>query len=311
MIARRKKLYTLLAANRLARFVLIGLVATLPATLAAKERLYGQGLLWRIEKPGLAPSHVFGTMHSTDERLLQLPKAVIEVFDRSRRCVLETVGSDKKSDEAFEPYMSLSDGRTLRDVVGDGIFEKATRVARGYGMRPNQLLPMTPLALLLTFIVAPEESLRYLAGWVILDEALENEAIALRMDLFGLETVEEQLSLFTSLTKAQRIAALEVAIDENPRLIAEYERQKTLYLRRDLDTLMDLAEESMLLYQNRVGVNILELFLYKRNQTMVERMAEHLAAGRAFIAVGAGHLPGERGILNLLASQGYQITRVH
>ena len=84
-----------------------------------------------------------------------------------------------------------------------------------------------------------------------------------------------------------------------------------MYIRRDIDALMDMMEASATFYEQRLGVNILELFLYKRNQTMVERMAEHLAAGRAFIAVGAGHLPGERGILNLLASQGYQITRVH
>jgi uncharacterized protein len=49
----------------------------------------------------------------------------------------------------------------------------------------------------------------------------------------------------------------------------------------------------------------------ERNLRMVERMTDRLAEGGAFVAVGALHLPGERGILNLLAGRGYRISRVY
>jgi uncharacterized protein len=49
----------------------------------------------------------------------------------------------------------------------------------------------------------------------------------------------------------------------------------------------------------------------ERNLRMVERMTDRLAEGGVFVAVGALHLPGERGILNLLAGRGYRISRVY
>src|ERR1700733_16177652 len=40
----------------------------------ADDLVNGDGLLWRIEKPGLAPSTLFGTIHSTDESALKKPR---------------------------------------------------------------------------------------------------------------------------------------------------------------------------------------------------------------------------------------------
>ena len=44
---------------------------------------------------------------------------------------------------------------------------------------------------------------------------------------------------------------------------------------------------------------------------MVDRMAPRLAEGNAFIAVGALHLPGEKGVLNLLQQGGYRVSAVY
>ena len=54
-----------------------------------------------------------------------------------------------------------------------------------------------------------------------------------------------------------------------------------------------------------------EQLIDDRNDHMVERMLPRLAEGKAFIAVGALHLPGERGILKQLEDQGYRVTRVY
>ena len=53
------------------------------------------------------------------------------------------------------------------------------------------------------------------------------------------------------------------------------------------------------------------LLLYQRNERMVEKMEARLAEGRAFIAMGALHLYGDRGVLALLAQRGYKVTPVY
>ena len=54
-----------------------------------------------------------------------------------------------------------------------------------------------------------------------------------------------------------------------------------------------------------------ERLLDIRNRLMVARMMPRLGEGNALVAVGALHLPGRRGILNLLAEEGYHIARVY
>ena len=86
------------------------------------------------------------------------------------------------------------------------------------------------------------------------------------------------------------------------------------YLSRELGSYTLMTEEMTAiddpLYRAQVDELVREL-LDERNARMVERMAPRLTEGDAFIAVGALHLPGERGILNLLAERGYRIFRVY
>jgi hypothetical protein len=56
--------------------------------------------------------------------------------------------------------------------------------------------------------------------------------------------------------------------------------------------------------------NFMERAVYRRNARMTQRMIDLITHGNAFIAIGAAHLPGEKGIVNLLAKRGYKVTRV-
>ena len=89
-----------------------------------------------------------------------------------------------------------------------------------------------------------------------------------------------------------------------------FETMKAAYLAGDLDRLHAMAEAQtagadpalMALFEDRL--------IDARNRRMVERLAPHLARGGTFVAVGALHLSGEAGILNLLAKDGWQVRRV-
>ncbi len=78
---------------------------------------------------------------------------------------------------------------------------------------------------------------------------------------------------------------------------------------------MDGIHSEMIQQSQSMDEQLVKMFLLRfneeRNRTMVERMAPRLGEGGAFIAIGALHLPGETGLLSLLAAQGYQISRVY
>ena len=83
------------------------------------------------------------------------------------------------------------------------------------------------------------------------------------------------------------------------------------YLAGDLNAFYDLMIEHTAGGDRALVESVLEGPIYARNERMVARMAERLRDGNAFIAVGALHLPGERGILHLLEQQGFAVRRLY
>src|SRR6267378_4744325 len=75
------------------------LLSAVPARAAPDER-FARGLLWRVSKKGVAPSHVFGTIHVTDPRLAELPAVVRGAFDSAKSLMLEFM-PDAYSQERF------------------------------------------------------------------------------------------------------------------------------------------------------------------------------------------------------------------
>ena len=78
-----------------------------------------------------------------------------------------------------------------------------------------------------------------------------------------------------------------------------------------MSAIFSLMTGQMAADDDELGRRFMRRAVDERNLRMVERMASRLAEGDAFIAVGSLHLPGEHGLLNLLAQRGYRVTRVY
>jgi uncharacterized protein YbaP (TraB family) len=86
---------------------------------------------------------------------------------------------------------------------------------------------------------------------------------------------------------------------------------RSLYLARDLAGMEVMWEESLAELEPQTAALFRARLIDNRNKLMVKRMATRLKEGRSFIAVGALHLPGEKGVLRLLEKKGYTVTRVY
>src|SRR2546428_12032458 len=108
------------------------LLSAVPAWAALDER-FARGLLWRVSKKGVPPSHVFGTIHVADPRLAELPAAVRGAFDNAKSLMLEFM-PDAYSKERFLEAALFLDHQTLEQTIGTEDFQRAVEHLQPIGL---------------------------------------------------------------------------------------------------------------------------------------------------------------------------------
>src|SRR5207244_5071853 len=123
------------------------------AVASAAAEPFAQGLLWRLDKPGIPPSWVFGTLHSNDPRVRTLPAPVAQAFSRARTFAMEIYWSETE-DEHFYEAMQFDDDRHLAALVGEEVYSRL-RQELGAAALPEEVLARTkPWATLLRIAAA-------------------------------------------------------------------------------------------------------------------------------------------------------------
>jgi uncharacterized protein len=303
--------------NTLCKWLLLAAALTLaPATYAQttpgresgarQQRAYSQGLLWKIESASGQTSHVFGTIHLSDARVLVLPAAVRQSFEGAGSFVME-VTLDPANLMQLAGRMIFTDGRDLPAVLGPALFEKIAATAPGLGLPTEALRYLKPWAVALILMMPQTDADS------VLDDRLYKMALEQKKGVHQLETVDEQVDMFDRMAESEQIAMLRNAVDNRERLPKLMERMVDTYLKRDLAALYRISEEDdgQDAALKRIRAVLMQRLLDERNVRMAERADALLKDGRAFIAVGALHLYGERGVLALLENRGYRVTRVY
>lgn len=268
---------------------------------------YSASLLWQVEKDGVAPSYLLGTIHSPDPRLHELRPEVRQALAASRTAAFEML-FDRESLERTMQAAVQPEGRRLEDELGPELFGRTAAAVRRYGVSPDKLQRMTVLTLVGLLSYPPEELRRLALGHPIFDQWLQQEAGRQGKTLRALESDDEQISLFTGMTDAERVAVVSELLKDEAEGV--FKRLTETYLAGDLDAITadmnDLSGAEDPVAAERFRKRLLD----DRNEIMVERMVPLLAEGPTFVAVGAGHLGGEAGLLRLLEQQGYRVTRL-
>ena len=289
---------------RTQKFMLV-LIALLLAPLSiAAPVAYTQGLLWKIERTGQAPSYLFGTIHSEDSRVLTLPTPVQSAFDKAQRFVMEAV-LDANAMQTMLGAMMFTDGRTLQQTVSVASYQKTVAAMAGYGLPEEALQLMKPWAVAVTLSMPKPKTGQ------VLDLVLMRKATEQGKQTAGLESVEEQLSIFDQLSLREQAIMLEDTLKHLPEMEKIFADLHAAYLARDLARLMRISDDMQAKGNRELGKKVMHQLVDVRNRRMVERMEAHLKQGNAFIVIGALHLPGEAGVLNLLARKGYRVSTVY
>ena len=294
---------------RVALWLALALPLALPQPAARAEALlHGHGLLWKIEGGGAAPSYLFGTIHLSDTRVTTLPGPVAYAIDATRSLSIEVL-LNAASKLRTMGRMIIIEGPKLDEILGDALFARVVDAAAPYGLNRSVVKHMKPWAMWLLLSLPPEEMK---AGrGMALDEALQVEAMRRGKPVYGLETIDEQLDSVAGFTEHEHIALLASAVDDRHKVEAMLEHMTRLYLARDVAAIYGLMTAQSWNIERAVVDSVMERLIDSRNLRMTERMIARLDEGAAFVAVGAMHLPGERGMLRLLEQRGYTVSRVY
>ncbi len=288
------------------RIALLLACLLLPAAGTGAAPVHADGVLWQIQGPDTTrPSHVFGTIHSDDPRVLDLDPAIEHAFGSARHYAFEL---DFDADIRQTTAQAMFDRAppTLKQQLGGDDWQRARRAAQARGLPEDAVLLMEPWALAITIALPPMDPA------ATLDRVLFQRASDRGRPVTGLETAEEQLALFADLSEAEQLELLRATLDivEKDQLAPMFESLTTAWLRGDLAALTEIAENNPMLPDVERNDAFMERVIDERNERMVERMLPLIERGGAFIAVGALHLPGERGVLRLLEGAGYTVTPV-
>ncbi len=265
-----------------------------------------KGVFWEVKKKGGVPSYLLGTMHTDDPRVLNVPDLIQNRFDRADSASFE-VKMDASSLMQSMGAMFLDSGQTLKSVIEDKeIYQSLIEQLEEHGMPEMAVQQLKPWAIMIMVSMPKNESGQFL------DLVLYQQAQQQQKQIYGLEKIDEQLQFFTQLSIEDQVSLLQETLEQLDQIPDFFEQLHDMYLRRALGEMYQFYQKYA---QESEDTELMEKFnkglLQDRNFRMLKRMQDRLHEGNAFIAVGALHLAGPKGLLQLLQQQGYQLKALY
>jgi uncharacterized protein YbaP (TraB family) len=264
-------------------------------------------LLWKISGNGLArPSYLFGTIHMICQEDALLSDSMKEAIRNSDGIYLEVNMSNLFEMVGVLRKMQMRDDTTLADLLSKKDYEKV----KTYFEEKGSMIPFATLQTYKPLLAASMlmESGTSCPSPKAMEEVIMAEAKDSDKKIKGLESMAFQMSIFDSipykLQAEQLVKYVENSETGKTDDAREYDKLLDAYREQDLKKLEALttSDASISAYS--------DILLYNRNRNWVEKLKILMIDKSLVIAVGAGHLPGEKGVINLLRKAGYTVTPV-
>lgn len=277
----------------------------------------GQGRFWKVEKPGLETSWLLGTMHVADDRVTDLSQTVWDAFYGVGTMVVETtdIMDQKKMSGilASRPDLIMyTDDTTLFSAMSEADADLLKEKLEARGIPPFSVQKMKPWMIYSALSMPKCQTALIAGGTPVLDAMLAKSAQEAGKEVLGLETGIEQFDAMASLGPDFYVRGM-IDILRTGTLVDDVnETMIALYQSGEIGLIMPAIMQAMPATDNsaRDLAAFDEKLITTRNHTMAERAAPILANGNVFIAVGALHLPGDDGLVELLRKQGFTVTAV-
>jgi len=290
----------------------------------AKTIPNGDGKLWRITSTNGQVSYLWGTIHSNDPTLLALPEQVEDAIKRARVVAVER---DLKFPDRRMVKASNSEWEWRYHISGTPDFyslDLPTDLRKwvesrfdslGWDVGEVNLLRLSVIAEILL-----NDACNDFNGWVY---PIQDDRIQMLGDISGASTLglEHRYDIRRRLEDGQSLKLNEALIAIYGAYLQPVDNNKgrstfyALYLQGRIGEMMAWDSAYITdLFPDGQGRDWLtlsdEYLLAERNRNFVQSALDDLRTGGLFMAVGAFHLPGENGLVEMLRSEGFMVGRV-
>lgn len=260
--------------------------------------LFGQLLFEIKSKDNKTSSYLFGTIHMMPKDSFRITKPLEESIKKCQTMAMEIdLNMDLATKISLAKQTVLPNGESLKDIMQPKDYSRlksycldSLNIGSKKFERYSKMKPFFFSSLLL------QSDLEKTASYEVeFNELAQKKGIK----TMGLESVEAQFQTINSISNDEQIEMLMDGLGQK----FLYDDMLRTYQSEDLDKLYLLITE-----ESESFPDFIENFLNKRNRNWIPVMDRQITKGPTFFAVGAGHLPGEQGVIQLLKNKGYEVV---
>lgn len=267
-------------------------------TTVLKTNVDNNSLLWEISGKGLAkPSYLYGTFHLLCKDDIHISETCKQAIVNSEEVYLELDLDDPSTLMQGMMLMNMKNGKKIKDLYSAEAYQRVVQFFSDSLNTPIGMLQNMKPFFLMALLYPKMMPCNDISG---IDQAIMNIAQAQGKEIKGLETMAMQASVFDSIPYEKQAEELLQSIDSMDKarqyfavMVKAYKSQQLV----DIEKLMNDTAYGM--QENH------EVLLDKRNLNWVQQLRTIMKAKPVFVAVGAGHLIGEQGLIALLKKEGY------
>ena len=267
-----------------------------------------KSLLWEISGNNLTESsYLFGTIHMIESKDYFLPQGTLSAIDATSKMMFEIDMADMSDPMKLMPLLQkayMKGDTTLKDLVTPEDYALVEAKFQEIGMPLFLLERIKPM--FLSVFATGDFDPQGMENGTIKSYEMEFAKMAEDGDKStgGLESIEYQIGIFDAIPYKDQADMLMEAIKSTGTDDDSFVKLVNLYKDQDVHGLFEMMKEDDSIEEFE------DVLLFQRNRNWIPIMAEEMKKERVFFAVGAGHLGGDMGVINLLRKQGYKVSAV-
>jgi len=274
-----------------------------PGPVKLKTNADDNTLLWEISGNGLsAPSYLFGTFHMLCKDDIKFSNPLIQALNNSNEIYLEMDMDDPATLFSGLMLMNMKQGKKLKDLYTADEYKRVSDYFKDSMQTSIGLFQTMKPYFLMAMVYPKMMPCKSISG---IEEEIMKLAKEKDKEIKGLETMAFQASLFDSIPYETQAAELLNAIDSMANARIYFDSMIVSYKSQQMNEI-----ERLLNSKEYGAVENQDILLDKRNKNWVAQLKLIMKKKSVFIAVGAGHLIGENGLIALFRKEGYKVRPI-